>query len=118
MNQTYLCYGKEGKDKASNQVAQDANAAKLGAPVSAARAQSKATGVYNCEAWDLVDRMKNDAKFDIKKLPLDELPEAMKKMTPEDAEAEHIKEDGERWPRGPAGRKQINELTVKRQAHF
>ncbi len=114
LNKTYLCYGREGKEKASNQVTQDANAAKLGAGVSAARAQSKATGVYNCEAWDLVDRMKNDAKFDIKKLTLEELPEDMKKMTPDEREAHIKKMASER----EGLQKQINELTVKRQAYL
>jgi hypothetical protein len=114
LNKTYVCYGREGKDKAKNQLDQDTNAAKLGAGVSAARAQSKATGVYNCEAWDLVDRMKNDAKFDVKKLPLDELPEDMKKMTPEEREAHVKKMASER----EGLQKQINELTNKRQAYL
>src|SRR5262249_38389958 len=83
INTTYVCYGTVAKEKSANQLQQDANALKLGAPVAAGRAQSKSSAVYNCSDWDLVDRCKHDPKFDVKKLAESELSEEMKKMTPE-----------------------------------
>src|SRR5205814_8165260 len=68
LNRTYVYYGVEGQVKQLNQAAQDSNAAAAGAPVAAARSVSKASGLYRNEMWDLVDRMKQDPKFDIKKV--------------------------------------------------
>jgi len=70
LNNTYVAYGKkENREfKAQNQHRQDANARKSkgAAP---ARAISKATGLYRNSDWDLVDRLKDDSKFDITKIP-------------------------------------------------
>jgi hypothetical protein len=114
MNVTYVAYGKDGKDKALNQHAQDRNAAGLGAPAYAARVVTKNSTLYNCEAWDLVDRVKRDPKFDVTKLPEAELPEAMRKMTPAQRVA-HVKE---MTAKREALQKQIDELTVKRNAYL
>lgn len=112
LNTTYVRYGKQGEEKAKNQVAQDANAAANQA--AAGRALSKASGVYNCADWDLVDRCKQDPKFDVKKLALDELSEELKKLTPEEREAHVKKKAAER----EAIQKQITELSAKRQAYI
>src|SRR5262249_54068395 len=68
INRTYVAYGlKEIREaKVENQTAQDANASR--ARAGAARAVSKATGLYRSSDWDLVDRMKEDPKFDVKKV--------------------------------------------------
>ena len=86
LSNTYVAYGKEKDRKAlqENQLAQDANAGKV-AGAAAPRAQTKASGLYRNDAWDLVDRTKNDKTFDVKKLKPEELPEEMRKMTPEPA---------------------------------
>jgi hypothetical protein len=85
LNKTYLAYGrKEVREfKAQNQVEQDANAAKTpgAAP---ARAASKASALYRSSDWDLVDRLKDDPKFDVTKIPEDELCEELKKLKPEE----------------------------------
>ncbi len=86
LNSTYVTYGKEGKQKAANQALQDANAVLEGAPVAAARGATKGSALYRCPTWDLVDRMKEDPKFDIKKVPVEELCDELKKMTPEERE--------------------------------
>src|SRR5205085_1374592 len=79
LNSTYVVYGKDGKEKQLNQVEQDKNAAAQAPGAAAARAQAKGGGLYRNDAWDLIDRMKNDPKFDIKKVPEDELCEELKK---------------------------------------
>ena len=85
LNKTYLAYGKKEvrEFKAQNQVEQDANAARVrgAAP---ARALSKASELYRSSDWDLVDRLKNDPKFDITKIQEDELCEELKKLKPEE----------------------------------
>jgi hypothetical protein len=83
MTSTYVAYGKAGQTKALNQQVQNSNAHKAGGAVLATRYQAMNTGVYRCDDWDLVDRCKNDKKFDLTKLPADELPEAMRKLTAE-----------------------------------
>jgi hypothetical protein len=113
LNRTYVAYGRMGGEKSANQSAQDANAAKAGAPALAARAATKAGGLYRNSDWDLVDRLKADPKFDVKSVPADELSDEMKKMTPEQRE-EHVKKQlAER----EAIQKQITDLNTKRQAY-
>jgi hypothetical protein len=86
LNRTYVAYGKEGKEKSENQARQDANASLAGAPVAAARSVTKAGCLYRCPTWDLVDRCKEDPKFDVKKVPVEELCDELKKLTPEQRE--------------------------------
>jgi hypothetical protein len=114
LNVTYIAYGKDGKSKALNQEAQDRNAAGVSAPVYAARVVTKNSALYNCEDWDLVDCIKRNPKFDLAKVPEAELPEAMRKMTPEQRLA-HVKE---MTAKRAALQRQIDELTVKRNAYI
>jgi hypothetical protein len=114
LNTTYIVYGKEGKEKGVNQVAQDANALKAGTAVAATRSVSKAGGLYRNDAWDMVDRLKNDPKFDVKKVPVEELCEEMKKMTPEERE-KYVKE---MLAKREALQKQIAELGAKRTEYL
>ncbi|MDB5312338.1 MAG: von Willebrand factor type domain protein [Gemmataceae bacterium] len=122
LNKTYVAYGKGGKDRAANQLAQDVNAAKApaapgpggapAAPVAAlARAESKAGALYRNSAWDLVDRMKDDKTFDLKKVKEEDLPDELKKLTP-DERVEYVKKKTEER----AGiQKKIGDLAAKRQ---
>jgi hypothetical protein len=114
LNSTYIVYGKEGKEKAKNQLAQDANALQQGAPVAAARGVSKASGLYRNDSWDLVDRLKNDPKFDVKKVPTEELCDELKNMKPEVRE-KYVKE---MLARRETLQKQINELNVRRSEYL
>ena len=50
---TYLCYGEMGREKAANQVAQDANAKQLSLAAAATRGTSKGGGLYRNSEWDL-----------------------------------------------------------------
>lgn len=116
LNKTYVAYGKDGRDKAENQLKQDANAAGLkpaGAPgagaAAIARAESKAGELYKNAAWDLVDRMK-EKDFDLKKLKDEDLPEELKKLKPEEREAYLKKKADER----AALKKKIADLSALR----
>ena len=97
LNDSYISYGKNGAAGKMNQVAQDGNAAAspAGSQVLAARAASKASSIYNNSSWDLVDRSKEKG-FDVKKLSEAELPEEMKKMTPDERVAYVEKKRAER----------------------
>jgi hypothetical protein len=116
LNKTYVAYGKDGKEKAANQYAQDANAAKAappgaaGAPAAAlARAESKANALYRNSTWDLVDRMK-DKDFDLKKIKEEDLCDELKKLKPEERLAYLKKKAEERAEL----QKKINDLSAKR----
>ncbi len=107
LNTTYVAYGARGGKGLSLQTAQDSNARTLSPSASAERAVAKAGGLYRNAAWDLVDAMK-EKKVDLAKVPEAELPENMRKMTPEQrkqaAEREKIQ-------------KEIKDLDAKRKAH-
>lgn len=118
LNGTYVAYGKEGKDRAENQAAQDANAAKAtpaapgAAPAAAlARASSKAGALYRNGTWDLVDKMKAEKEFDLTKLKDDELCDEMKKLNPAER-VEYVKKKAEERA---ALQKQIGDLSARRQ---
>jgi hypothetical protein len=111
VNTTYLAYGKDGRLKAENQTAQDLNAYHLSAAAAASRAAVKGGALYKTSEWDLVDRCKEDPKFDVTKLPAEELPAEMKKLKPEERAAYIQKKAAER----EGIRKLIQELTAKRE---
>ncbi len=114
MSRTYVAYGRHGKESAANQRAQDSNAARLGTAPAAARAATKTSVLYRTDHWDLVDRVKRDPKFDVKKLAEAELPDEMRKMTPEQRVA-HVKQMASERA---ALQKQIDELNAKRTAYI
>ena len=80
LNQTYLEYGEVGKLKKLNQATQDANASQYGKENSVKRALSKSSHLYKNSTWDLVDKSE-EKDFDLRKLPKEELPEAMQTMS-------------------------------------
>lgn len=113
LNSTYVSYGgKSGEEKRLNQGLQDANAAKAAPGAAIDRLGTKVGALYRNDAWDLVDRMKNDPKFDIKLLKEEELCDDMKKLKPEERVEFVKKKAAER----DAMRKQIDELNAKRSA--
>lgn len=115
LNTTYVAYGKKDvrESKVRNQAEQDNNAAKAkgAAP---ARMISKATGLYRNSDWDLVDRLKDDPKFDITKVPEAELCDELKKMKPDERVAHVKKQLAER----EAIQKEIAELGKKRAEYI
>ncbi|MBI1337973.1 MAG: VWA domain-containing protein [Phycisphaera sp.] len=97
LNKTYIGYGQQAEEAQARQTAQDANANSVAPSVAAARVTSKAGGLYNNAAWDLVDASKEE-KFDLEKVKTEDLPENMQKMTPEERKAyveEQAKNRGE-----------------------
>jgi hypothetical protein len=113
LNSTFCFVGKDAKALAENQRRQDDNVLQLGAGTAASRAESKAGGLYRFEGQDLVGRLRQDPKFDVKKLAAEELSDELKKMTPEERE-KHV--------RGLLAKreeleKQIGELAKKREAY-
>ncbi|MBY0461165.1 MAG: VWA domain-containing protein [Gemmataceae bacterium] len=117
LNKTYVAYGKDGKAKADNQVAQDKNAAEArpaapGAAPTAAieRSVTKAGELYRNATWDLVDKMK-EKDFDITKLKDEDLSEELRKIKPEDRLAFLKKKAEEREEL----KKKIAELSAQRQ---
>ena len=112
LNRTYVPYGKGGKVAAENQVLQDRNAEAAAPQAAASRAVTKANDLYRNDKWDLVDKLKDDPKFDVAKLPAEELPEAMQKLSPA-ARGDYIRAKAmER----AAVQKEINDLSAKRAA--
>lgn len=116
LNKTYVAYGKDGREKAENQVAQDRNAANApgapgaGAAAALGRAQSKAGALYRNSTWDLVDRMK-EKDFDLAKIKEDELCDDLRKLKPEERLAFLKKKADER----SEIQKKIADLSAKRQ---
>lgn len=114
LNRTYVFFGKEAKARAENQVAQDANAASAGLQIAASRATSKASSVYQLAEVDLVDRMKTDPKFDVKKVAKEELSEELQKLTPEQRET-FVKE---KLAKREELQKRIGQLSRERDDHI
>jgi DNA primase large subunit len=74
-----------GSVAAVRQVAQDRNAA--ASPAAAVQRQlAKASSNYRNASWDLVDAVK-EGKVDLAKAKVEELPEELRKMTPEQRHA-------------------------------
>jgi hypothetical protein len=116
LNKTYVAYGKDGKEKAENQAAQDKNAGaakggKGAAPAAAIeRSVTKAGALYRNGTWDLVDKMK-EKDFDITKIKDEDLCDEMKKMKPEER-LEYLKKKAEERAEL---QKKIADLSVQRQ---
>lgn len=89
INTTYLACGWAGRVGAENQLAQDANATRASGAAANERGAFKASKLYKCD-WDLCDKFKTDAKFDITAIKDEDLPEEMRKMT-KDEKLAHIK---------------------------
>jgi hypothetical protein len=110
LNKTYVLYNVQAGEKALNQSLQDANATRLGLAAAAGRAQSKASGLYRNEDWDLVDKKKADPKLDLGKLPADQLPEKLRKMNAAERE-DYVKKMAEQRVQI---QKEIVDLSAKR----
>lgn len=110
LNKTYVAYGQQAAEKQMNQLQQDALAAKAAPGAALARMEAKANALYKNSAWDLVDRMKEDAKFDLSKIPEADLPDELKKLKPQER-LDYVKK---KLAERTALQKEINELAAKR----
>jgi hypothetical protein len=110
LNTTYVTYGAKGAEGAAQQKAQD-SAATANAPAAGlARAETKANALYKCSTWDLIDRMKDDPKFDLKTIKEEELCEDLRKMKAEER-MPYLKKKGEERAKI---QKEINDLSAER----
>ncbi|NTV98533.1 MAG: VWA domain-containing protein [Chlorobiaceae bacterium] len=113
INKTYIPYGRAGKESFERQSAQDMNAVKLAAPVSAARASTKASPLYKASEWDLVDAL-DDKKITTAQLKKEELPEELRSMSPAQLDAHVQQKKSER----AQVKAQIADLGRKRDAYL
>ncbi|MEQ1748979.1 MAG: VWA domain-containing protein [Prosthecobacter sp.] len=87
LNNTYIIYGKDGARGASNQAAQDSNAAKYkSAGSEVQRALTKTSSNYKNSTWDLVDATKKDG-VKLESVREEELPKELKVLKPEARQA-------------------------------
>jgi len=88
LNKTYLAYGSaEMRKKAvERQLAQDQNAAKANQAAAASRTQFKGSALYNNARWDLCDAV-TQKLVKLEDLKEEDLPDALKKMKPEERKA-------------------------------
>lgn len=89
LNTTYIPIGASGEAGWMNQREQDVNAAETNTAVAAQRAVTKATANYRC-SWDLIDACAS-GQVKIEEVKVEDLPEAMQKMSPEERLA-HVEE--------------------------
>jgi len=83
LNKTYLAYGSMGGIGMARQEAQDSNAASAAPAIGVQRAVSKSSAQYRNAEWDLIDAVtENTVKLE--DLKEDQIPEEMRKMTPEE----------------------------------
>ena len=93
LNQTYISYGRLGKENSLKQKREDDNALLQGVAVSSERALVKSKSVYSNGSWDMVDAAKMDSTM-VGKLKDEELPEELKGKSTEEKEA-YIKQKSE-----------------------
>src|SRR5690606_27805567 len=61
LNNTYIAYGLQGREKKAVQLVQDHNAMELEQAVAVQRTLSKSSRLYNNSRWDLVDALEEDS---------------------------------------------------------
>lgn len=112
LNRTYIAYGAAGAGMYERQAIQDANAFSMNEGVAITRAAAKSKSTYNNSQWDIVDAMEEES-FDMESLSVEELPDVMKKMTPEEKKAYVLEKKAEREKL----QQEINMLTKKREQY-
>lgn len=109
LNDTYMWYGKQGREFHFNQTQQDSNAYSYSKSNIASRAIFKASKNYDNSKWDLVDAYKKDKNVVNEET---ELPKELKGKSAEELEAK-VKEKMEQRA---AIQKNIQELNKQRKA--
>ncbi|MFN3405611.1 MAG: VWA domain-containing protein [Cytophagaceae bacterium] len=113
LNNTYIEYGREGKQKKEVQMIQDSNAKQYGKANEVNRAVSKSTHVYKNSSWDMVDASEEKG-FEVSKVPAEQLPEQMKTMNDEQKQKYIAEKKAER----EKIKAEILELSKKREAYI
>ncbi|MBN2315974.1 MAG: VWA domain-containing protein [Sedimentisphaerales bacterium] len=86
LNDTYIAFGMSGTIAYERQATQDLNAATASKEALVQRALAKSSFNYKNESWDLVDAVKGH-KTKMEEIEAEQLPENMRKMTPEERKA-------------------------------
>lgn len=113
LNNTYIGYGKAGKERKVRQEQQDMNAMGISASNKTERAVSKSKSAYKNNSWDLVDMIKED-ESKLAELKEEALPDELKNKSKEEVKTFIKQKEKER----ESIKQQINELAVKRQAYI
>ncbi len=92
LNRTYIARGGEG---VARQAAMDKAAESVSISSASARAAAKASAYYDNSGWDLIDATKN-GRVKVEALAEHDLPQEMKKMSPEERKAFVAKKQKER----------------------
>ena len=112
LNNTYIYYGNNGKNKLRLQATQDSNAAQLDEVVIVKRAVSKSSRIYKNSSWDLVDAEK-EADFKYGKIEKKNLPKHLQGKTSEELK----KYVAEQRKNREEIQKKINDLNTKRNTY-
>lgn len=110
INDTYIGYGRLAEGRREMQKAQDDRAASAAPGAAAERAIAKGGSAYRNASWDLVDAIAL-GKLSLEAIPESDLPEEMRKMTPDERKAHVAKKTAERR----AIQEEIAKLTVERE---
>ncbi|MFK8104443.1 MAG: hypothetical protein AB8G15_18095 [Saprospiraceae bacterium] len=86
LNETYIGFGHEGKERVTMQSVQDDNAASYGAANAVTRASFKSKSSYKNTSWDLVDAVEEDEEV-LTTVKEEQLPENMKTMSTKERKA-------------------------------
>jgi len=91
LNDTYIPYGRLGKESARRQLEQDKANSSISSGLMAKRAKSKSSSFYNNSSWDLVDALRDGKvkESDLAKLNEEQLPQKMRDMSA-DERKQHI----------------------------
>jgi hypothetical protein len=111
LNTTYIAFGEAGVQGYARQRMQDANAQGAAPAAEVQRAVSKASTLYQNASWDLVDAV-NQKQVKLEEIKPEDLPEAMRAMTPEQR-AQHV---GAMAQRRQALQVRIQALDAERQS--
>ena len=108
MNATFIPLGTNGQERQRNSARQDTNASKLSPAAAAARARTKAMPGYSA-GWDLISVLDSGKLLD--EIDVQDLPEELQRMTPEEREAYVAEQRAKRAQL----QKEIAELSAQRR---
>lgn len=112
LNNTYVYYGNNGRNKMKLQAVQDDNAYELDEVVIVKRAVSKSSRIYKNSTWDLVDAEK-EAGFSYGKIEKKNLPKNLQNKTDEELKKHVAKQRKDR----EVIQQKIKDLNTKRNAY-
>jgi len=113
LNETYIAYGRMGREGLARQEAQDRNSSSISTGNASGRAYTKSSQNYKNGDWDLVDAIKDNV-VELESIQSDELPENMQRMNAEERKAYTDAKATER----ANIQKRIQELNTQRETYI